>query len=327
MIVRIIKDWNTPDLMRQTPDYSGRWEDIEFTLDAVRECDYVIVLNRVPADTEVICPLENIWAMMQEPPVKEYRWLQKGYDSFFKIITPDTTLNGPGIVHDSLALPWHVNKSYDDLILLERPEDKPGNIAWITSSAKGRRGHQQRMKFLGALRGQIDFDLFGRGFNPIEDKFAGIYPYKYTLAVENHSSNFYWTEKISDCFLGWSMPIYYGCTNIDDYFPKESYIKIDIAKPEEAADIIRQAVSDRLWKKNLDAIEHSRNLVLQKYQFFPYMAGKIREDLEQCRSKTKSLVKLKGLPYAYSMPYLTRVKQDIKRHVKFVLIKIGASEW
>jgi Glycosyltransferase family 10 (fucosyltransferase) C-term len=299
-------------LMRQTPGYSGRWEGIEFTLDAVRECDYVIALNRIPVDTEVFCPPENIWAMMQEPPVKEYKWLQKGYDDFARIITPDMTVNGPRFEHDSLALPWHVNKSYDELTGLQRPEDKPGNVSWITSNATGRRGHQQRMKFLNGLQGLMNFDLFGRGFNPIEDKFAGIYPYKYTLAVENYSGNFYWTEKLSDCFLSWTMPIYYGCTNIDAYFPKESYIKIDIAKPEEAADIIKQAVSDRLWEKNLDAIEESRNRVLNQFQFFPYMANKIREDSERSGPKAKSLVKLSCLPYAYPMPYLDRVKHRVK---------------
>lgn len=310
-------------MMRQTPFCSGRWGGIEFTLDSVRECDYVIVLNRVPNDTEVFCPPENIWAVMQEPPVREYKWLQKGYDSFARIITPDPVLKGPRFVHDSLALPWHVNKSYDELNLLARPVDKPKDISWVTSSLTGRRGHQQRMKFLHALQGQMNFDLFGRGFEPIEDKFEGIYPYKYTLAVENHSGHFYWTEKISDCFLSWSMPIYYGCTNIEAYFPKESYIKIDISKPEEAADIIRKAVTDRLWEKNLDAIELSRNLVLKRYQFFPYIAGKIREDMERSRSKTSLPVKLKGLPYLYPTSHAVHVKHLVKS----ALAKIGISRW
>jgi hypothetical protein len=323
VLVRIIKDWSFPDLMRQSPGVSGCWEGIEFTFDAVRECDYVIALNRVPADTEVFCPPENIWAMMQEPPVKEYNWLHKGYDNFSRIITPDMALTGSRIVHDSLALPWHIDKSYDELMCLMRPENKPQNISWITSNSKGRQGHQQRMRFLKSLQGQIDFDLFGRGFNPIVDKFSGIYPYKYTLAVENYSGDFYWTEKISDAFLSWSMPIYYGCTNIDDFFPKESYIKIDIAKPEEAADIIAQAMSDNLWEKNLDAIEQSRNLVLQKYQFFPYMANKIREDVEQSQPKTRSLLQLKGLPYLYPTSYANHVK----KYVKSALVKIGVPEW
>ena len=30
------------------------------------------------------------------------------------------------------------------------------------------------------------------------------------------------SEKIADCFLAWTMPIYYGCPRIAEYFPAES---------------------------------------------------------------------------------------------------------
>jgi hypothetical protein len=327
MLVRIIKDWDTPDLLRQTPRSAGQWEGINFTLDDVLECDYVIVLNRVPKDTEVFCPPENIWAMMQEPPVGEYMWLQQGFEAFSRIITPDMTLTAPRFVHDSLALPWHVSKSYDELISLKRPDGKPRGISWITSNKENRHGHQLRMKFLKAMQGQLNFDLYGRGFNPIEDKFSGIYPYSYTLAIENYSGAYYWTEKLSDCFLSWSMPIYYGCTNIETYFPRESYIKIDIAKPEEAAETINNAVNERLWEKHLDAIEQSRNMVLQKYQFFPYMVDRIKEDMEQSGSRAKTLIRLNGLPYSYPTPSPNRMQQSMKSTIKSVLVKMGMSKW
>jgi len=37
MLVRIVKDWDWPDLRRQTPNQSGIWECIEFTLEPVKE--------------------------------------------------------------------------------------------------------------------------------------------------------------------------------------------------------------------------------------------------------------------------------------------------
>jgi hypothetical protein len=326
LLVRVVKDWASPDLLRQSPGGTGVWGDIRFTLEPVKECDYVVVLNRVPEDTEVCCPVENIWAIVQEPPVEEYRWLRQGFLNISKVITSDVTLNAPYVTHDSLALPWHVNKSFDELLQLQCPDDKPCNISWITSNATGRQGHQRRMVFLNELKKVVDFDLFGRGFNPIDDKFMGIYPYKYTLAVENHNGPYYWTEKLSDCFLSWTMPIYYGCTNIDTYFPRESYIQIDIAKPREAAEILKRAVHGNAWKKNLDAIEQSRNLILQKYQFFPYIAGKINDDLGAAQSRTSSVVRLKGLPYSYPMPYVARIRQNIAKHLRSTLSLIRASK-
>lgn len=326
MLVRIIKDWASPNLFRQAPGGLGAWGNVQFTFEPVKDCDYVVVLNRVPEDTEVCCPAENIWAIVQEPPVEEYQWLRQGFNNVSRVITSDVRWHAPYIMHDSLALPWHVNKSYDELRRLKRPENKPRNISWITSNATGRHGHQRRMSFLNDIKRLVDFDLFGRGFNPIDDKFTGIFPYKYTLAIENYSGMYYWTEKLSDCFLSWTMPIYYGCTNIDTYFPKESYLQIDITNPREAADIINQAVHDDAWKKSLDAIEHSRNLILHKYQFFPYVAGKIEEDLGRSDTRTRSLVRLKGLPYLYPTPYTARIQKVITRHIKAILAKVGVSK-
>jgi hypothetical protein len=38
------------------------------------------------------------------------------------------------------------------------------------------------------------------------------------IAIENTSINNYFTEKIIDCFQTRTVPIYYGCNNIDEYF-------------------------------------------------------------------------------------------------------------
>jgi len=70
MLVRIIKNWSDPDLMRQTSGVSGCWEGIRFTCDPVEECDAVIVLNSVPEPVSVRCPPSNVWALMQEPYVR-----------------------------------------------------------------------------------------------------------------------------------------------------------------------------------------------------------------------------------------------------------------
>ena len=99
-LVRVIKDWDYPDLLRQTPDGTGQWEDIRFTLEAAPECDYVLVFNRVPQTTIVTCPPQHIWAIIQEPPVPEYRWHQKGFARFHRVYTQDTSLRGEKyIVH------------------------------------------------------------------------------------------------------------------------------------------------------------------------------------------------------------------------------------
>ncbi len=100
-------------------------------------------------------------------------------------------------------------------------------------------------------------------------------PYRYSLAIENFSNAYYWSEKLADCFLAWSMPIYYGCTRITDYFPAESMLVIDIHDPHYV-DQIREAIQSKAWERNLEAIACARQLVLDKYQLFPFIAQEIR---------------------------------------------------
>lgn len=281
-LVRIVKNWDYPDLMQQTPAGAGMWDDIQFTQDSVETCDALVVLNHTNQSIKVKCPPQNVWALVQEPPVPEYRWLEKGFTPFVRVYTPDINLTGPRYIHSHGALPWHVGKSYDFLKNTECP-GKHRLLSSIASREMGTDGKKARVIFLEALRQKIDFDLWGKGFTPIEEKWEALASYRYALAIENYSGPHYWTEKISDCFLAWTMPIYYGATNITDYFPPESLVQIDITRPEEAHTIITEAIQTNRWQKNLDAIAYARQLVLEKHQIFPFISRLFQQNMQVSR--------------------------------------------
>lgn len=279
--VRIIKNWNYPDLMRQTPLKRGVWGDIQFTTSDDEICDFLIVLNQVPKQTIVQVPPTNIWHLTQEPPVEGTEFSRQDSPYFYLKFTPDTTQLGKQYIHSHTALPWHVNRNYDELKNISSIE-KDRTLSWITSNLSYLAGHRRRLNFLEKLQEEIKFDLWGRGFQPLEDKWDGLAPYRYSLAVENYSGPHYWTEKIADCFLAWTMPIYYGATNIETYFPSDSFIRIDIAQPKEAIEIIKETIQNNAYIKNRDAIAFARELVLEKYQFFPF----IKEHIHNFREHT-----------------------------------------
>jgi len=296
MLVRIVKDWDWPDFRQQTPNQSGIWEDIEFTLEPVEECDYVIVLNGVNEVTTVKCPPEHIWSIIQEPPTEFRKPWHVNPPYSFRTFTTDQKRSGSEYVQSQPALGWHVNQDYDFLSTFEMPE-KTRRLSWITSTLRNLGGHHARMQFLDNLRGKLDFDLIATyeyylrdpgasrekikaeqaelGFVCVEDKWAGLVPYQYALAIENFSNPFYWSEKLADCFLAWTMPIYYGCTRITDYFPAEALIQIDINAPD-VAEQIKSAISSNAWQRNRDAIAYARELVLNRYQLFPFVVQQIR---------------------------------------------------
>ena len=72
------------------------------------------------------------------------------------------------------------------------------------------------------------------------------------------------------------MPIYYGCTRINEYFPPEAVVSIDINDPM-AVERIKEIISSDLWSRNMDAIAHARELILDRYQLFPFLVKEIRD--------------------------------------------------
>jgi hypothetical protein len=280
MKVRIIKDWDEPNFLRQTPGGRGYWDDILFTDKPGFNCDVLITLNAPNKNVFTFCRPGGRWLMSQEPPHEFYLWQTRSYKYFDRIYTfwDKSQFPDVNIINAQTSLPWHVGKSFDELVQMGYGDlSKTDEISWITSNLNTRPGHSLRLQFLDFLHEQkLPFHLFGRGFKPIDDKFNGIAPFKYSIAIENFACNDYWTEKIADCFLSWTMPIYFGCQNIASYFPKESMILIDPNEPEQALRIIKDAVNGDRWKHSLEYIKEARDLILHKYQFFPAIAEKIK---------------------------------------------------
>ncbi len=274
ILVRIIKNWDYPDIFRQSPKGKGIWDGVQFTTKPVSECDYVIVSNFARQNYNVSCSKENVWSLQQEPPNEYFHRRHNADKIYYRVFTTDSSLKEERFIHTQPALPWHIGKTYDELVKI-KSISKSKVLSFITSNKNNFSGHKKRLMFLHKIKDKVDFDLFGFGFLPIKDKWDGLYPYKYSLAIENFSCPDYWTEKIADCFLSYTMPIYYGCTNLSDYFPKNSFVQIDI-NDKNVAKKIDQVSQSNLWQKSSEAIVKARNLVLEKYQFFPFMANQIK---------------------------------------------------
>lgn len=277
--VGIAKDWDWPDLLRQTPGGKGVWEGMRFFLNPEPACDFLVVLNnKMKSETRAHCPPENVWCLMQEPYMKGHTdWMVEKLERFSRVLTHHAPSGESKFAVSQPAIPWHVNKTFDQLVALKMPA-KPKTLSWVVGNAKDLPGHRKRLAFLAYIQrnGALDIDLFGRAVQFIEDKWDGLAPYRYSLAIENSSSPDYWTEKIADCFLSWSVPIYYGCTNLEDYFPSESFIRIHIDSPGEAFESVKTIIKRDNWEKRLPALKEARDRVLHRYQLFPHLSRLIR---------------------------------------------------
>ena len=332
-LIRIVKNWEWPNLIQQTPGHTGLWDDIQFTEEPIDECDYLIILNNLKTELKLQCPPGNIWRVVQEPPTAFFKKWHINPSYSMKTFTCDPELSGPQYIRSHPMVPWHVNRDYDYLTTCRVPE-KTKTLSWITTTKNVLPGHKKRMKFLHSSMNRIaELDLLGGnirhilnnevkdkieckqrelGFKSIEDKWAGLAPYKYSLAIESHSGPDYWTEKIADCFLAWTFPLYHGCTNLEDYFPKESFIRIDIENPDVALRSIEGIIKENIWNERLPALVEARKLVLNKYQFFPCVAQHIHSN-----SKSEQKVSRKNI---FLIPEDTSKKSEKQAELKLSVI-------
>ncbi len=57
--------------------------------------------------------------------------------------------------------------------------------------------------------------------------------FQFHLAIENSRQDNYFTEKLVDCLVSKTIPIYYGCPNIGSYFDTSGWIVLEQGTPEE----------------------------------------------------------------------------------------------
>lgn len=138
---------------------------------------------------------------------------------------------------------------------------------------------KQRYDFVAGIKARLGdkFDWFGRGIQPISDKSEAMDSFRYHIAIENHIAPGHWTEKITDCYLAYCLPFYYGPPDIADYFHKDSVIPIDIFDLDGAAKIMSDAIESDQYEKRLPAIIKARDKTLSDYNIVNKVAEIVSE--------------------------------------------------
>jgi hypothetical protein len=152
-----------------------------------------------------------------------YTWVRNNSDmlksKFIKIFTHDVDLTKTS---DIFQLTQCSAKSY-----FEYGEIYPKSklISMIASNKIMCAEHQYRQRIIQKFSNQCDH--FGRGFRPLANKEDGLKDYCFSIVMENATYANMFTEKITDCFMTGTIPIYYGIQNIGDYFDTNGIITLD----------------------------------------------------------------------------------------------------
>ena len=165
-----------------------------------------------------------IWLLESKQIIPQYyQWIIDNYEFVTSrvdgIFSCDKELcaKNPKISYSLInAVPWVQDR---------KVHEKTKLVSMIASNKRMCEGHARRLQFVDKFRDKLDF--YGRGFNEISCKEDGLRDYMFSVGIENAVYDTYFTEKLTDCFACGTIPIFYGCKGVTEYFNEDGIIFLD----------------------------------------------------------------------------------------------------
>jgi hypothetical protein len=252
-------------------------DKIEKALAEVKSVDFSLFIDATPTKQEDLSAI-NIM-VLQEP--NEYfglhDWAIANKDLFQVIMTwSDKVLNNcPNALFFKFGNTWFTEQEYD------ANREKKFQISHLCGKLLKTYGQSIRHEVL-ARQNEITkpkkfFDVYGDRYN-IEDARKGkaevFGDSMFGIAIENTSHNGYFTEKIIDCFLLKTVPLYWGCSDIGTFFNLKGIIKFENA--DDLISIINN-LTESDYSERKDAIEENYKLALEYLDYEKTITDKVLE--------------------------------------------------
>ena len=160
-----------------------------------------------------------------------------------------------------------------DIAAIEDPSckmhEKTKLVSMIYSDKVQLQGHQLRHviaeQFLPDI-GYDKIDFYGTGTaKPLKNKSEGCNDYMFQIAVENAYRKDYFADKILDCFITGTIPIYWGCPNIADYFDTRGIL---IFNTFDELKEIMESLSEEKYNSMLEYAKINFDIAKEKYMNF-----------------------------------------------------------
>lgn len=302
--------------------------------------DFWIIINK-PPEGEYYEPKRTIVIGMAPDTFFSNRWQWFSNKKDFLYFLDEN-------YHNSCE--WWLSLSHDEL--LEKKIEKKHDcvISAIVSSEYKLPGHIARINFLKNAEKlrfehpneykEINFHIYGWTNPyyfysyisplPVDGKDEGLFPYKYTIAIENCQRKNYFTEKLIDGILSECLVFYWGCPNIHDFFDPMCVILIDPENSLGTMNIIKSCIKNNEWEKRKKYILEAKNQILNYYSFAPRICGllnilsleKYTINLDHRKDRWETHIKLCSEQQLYNIKRFSAIngsKHDL--HEKYIQSK------
>jgi hypothetical protein len=226
-------------------------------------------------------PKERIIYLLREPPLPEV--VKQNRKNYQRAMPYCGYISGPddfAPVPNYMPAIWYHANSFRELDTMPVP-DKLKPCSWITSGINRTANHRARLTFLKNLTTDGPLvDLYGRDLPPdapnqgtLRNKWYGMAPYYYNLAIENYADNqWYVSEKLWDALLAWCLPIYYGGPAADQLLPPGSFLRLPSLDAAGIAYIREVTATPDAWYAAKDAIAEARQIILHKLNLLNWLS-------------------------------------------------------
>lgn len=228
--VRCISNWSDSyplhiRIIEQfAPDYE-RQNQLRFVDDD--SYDYLVIFNDKKGFQPQV-PKERILGFIQEPH-DHSKYYDKHIGSYCaKVYTcSDRSYypNNNNYVSASSAMFYTMHGKVQDYLSYS-DFNKPYKLSLVMSNIKGGFYDTRHDVLQRILNSDLDCHIYGRDLNLKDSRYKGapdnkaeaLLPYEYSIAIENGRFEGYISEKLFDCFLCNTVPIYLGCTDVMKYY-------------------------------------------------------------------------------------------------------------
>ncbi len=162
------------------------------------------------------------------------------------------------------AAPWYGR--YDpDAIKDDLYINKSKDVSFLASNKTMCEMHRIRLEAARYCHRNGLADVYGRC---VSDRYVSIEEplkdYRYSFAIENDSTDYYFTEKITSCFAAQTIPIYYGAKKISEFFNPDGIIEITRDDLNNIERVIKKCTKEE-YERRLPAIIDNYNRVKSDY--------------------------------------------------------------
>ncbi len=259
-----------------TPNHLGIWKNIQ-GVDTIKEADYYIVLDGIPKFLRSsVIDFSKIISFQLEPNSFRHQNRKEMFslkDKLFGYFD-----------YENYGFPvyWWNRLPFEQLETSKYNEkSKQLGCMMTTKTYDKMPAYKHRLNFLDKFIEKYGdyIEVYGWGTeNKTHSAFKGplnynqrcnykaFKDYKYSFLCENSSEKGHFTPRIIDAMLNWCIPIYWGATNIYDFFPKSALHTIDIY--HDNIDKLYQISQMPITKENIEALKESKNLIMYKYNLW-----------------------------------------------------------